>query len=109
VPAHASAFGLVAGSDHAYGGAVPLAAGSASGDSRGEVEARADWFQGCELLEGGVRAGVFVAVDDHVGLAAAPGDGHGYELVDESAGIVGGARALLGLAGDSSCSSRVMS
>ena len=72
--AQAAALGLLARGDDAHRGAVVLAAGVAGGDGGLGVDLPAHRPQRGELLEGGLGAGVLVAVDDDVGLAAAARD-----------------------------------
>ena len=94
--AQPAALGLLAGGHDAHRGAVVLAAGVAGGDGGLGVDLLAHRPQRGQLLEGGLGAGVLVAVDDDVGLAAAARDGDRHELVGEPAGLVGGAGPLLG-------------
>ena len=60
------------------------------------IELDPDGSQRRQLLDADVGAGMLIAVDDGVGLAAAAGDGDGHEFVGELTRLVRGDRAVVG-------------
>lgn len=92
----AEPFGVGGGGDHADGGAVVLARRVTRRHRRIGIQRGAHGPQCGECVEVDIGARMFVALDDHVGLAPAAGHRHRDQLLGEAARVVGGDGALMG-------------